>query len=562
MSSHKILKVFPTDSVLQNTLSKELGISKIVAQLLINRGIKSPREADQFLNAKLKNLLSPFSFKDMQKAVEIIKKAVKNKERVMIFGDYDVDGITALAVVKDVLMKMGADVVARLPHRVKEGYGLSKDILREVKANGAKVLVTVDCGISGHKEIAGLRENNIEVIITDHHEPSGPELPNASAIINPKVKDSGYEFRDLAGVGVAYKFAQGLSRSMLLEELDLVTLGTIADVVPLKGENRIIVKEGLTKFSKTKRPGIKALMESARLNSRKFSATSISYILGPRINASGRMDDAEVSLKLLMSQSDIEAKELAGIIETHNRSRQKIEGKIMQEAQDIIDREVNFKEHKVIVVAKEDWHHGVLGIVASKLADRFYRPTIVISLDGQLCKGSGRSIKNFHLFHALRDCKDLLNSFGGHAHAAGLLIDKKSIENFRRSINNLARDMLTLEDLIPTIEIDMELTLKDLNKDVVVELESLEPFGAENPEPLFLTKGLKVKGEPLTLARDTLKFWVTDGNISQQVIAFGMASLRNSLIAAKTIDLVYSPRIDTWNEPSSIILEAREIFFR
>lgn len=562
MSSHKILKIFPPDINLQNTLSKELGVSKIVAQLLVNRGIKSCQEADQFLNAKLKNLLSPFSFKDMQRAVDIIKKAIKNKERVMVFGDYDVDGITSLAVVKDVLMKMGADVVARLPHRIKEGYGLSKDILREAKTKNVKVLVTVDCGISGHKEIASLRENNIEVIITDHHEPSGAELPNASAIINPKVKESGYLFRDLAGVGVAYKFAQGLAHSMLLEELDLVTLGTIADVVPLKGENRIIVKEGLTKFSKTKRPGIKALMESSRLNSRKFSATSISYILGPRINASGRMGDAEISLNLLMSKSDAEAKELAGVIESHNRARQKIEGKIMQEAADLIDREVNFKDHKVIVVAKEDWHHGVLGIVASKLADRFYRPTIVISLDGEVCKGSGRSIKNFHLFHALRDCKDLLSSFGGHAHAAGLLIDKKSIEEFRRSINSLAHEKLTLEDLIPSLEIDMELALKDLNENVVAELETLEPFGAENPQPLFYTRGLKRKGEPLTLARDTLKFWVTDGSISQQVIAFGMAGLKDSLIAAKTIDLVYSPKIDAWNDSSSIILEAQEIFFR
>lgn len=562
MSSHKIIKVFPPDLNLQNTLSRELGISKIISQLLINRGIKSCAQADQFLNAKLKHLLSPFSFKDMQRAVEIIKKAIKNKERVMVFGDYDVDGITALAVIKDVLVKMGVDVVHRLPHRIKEGYGLSKDILREAKLKGIKVLVTVDCGISSYQEIAALRESNIEVIITDHHEPSGAQLPNASAIINPKVKDSGYEFRDLAGVGVAYKFAQGLARSMLLEQLDLVTLGTIADVVPLKGENRIIVKEGLTKFPKTKRPGIKALMESARLNSRKFSATSISYILGPRINASGRMDDAEVSLNLLMSQSDIEAQGLAKIIESHNRSRQKIEGKIMQEAQDMIDREVNFKDHKVIVVAKEDWHHGVLGIVASKLADRFYRPTIVISLDGELCKGSGRSIKNFHLFHALRDCKNLLNSFGGHAHAAGLLIDKKSIAEFRRNINSLAQEKLTLEDLIPSLEIDMELALKDLNEDVVAELESLEPFGAENPEPLFYTCGLKIKGEALILARDTLKFWVTDGKASQQVIAFGMAGLRDSLMAAKTVDLVYSPRIDTWNDSCSIILEAREIFFR
>jgi len=562
MRSQKILKIAPPHTDLQNSLSRQLGISRTLAQILVNRGLNNIDDAEKFLNPKLEHLLDPYLSSDMSGAVNLIKKAYRDKERVMIFGDYDVDGITAVALLKDTLSKMGLDVVHYLPHRIKEGYGLSKNILRIARQKNIKTLITVDCGMSDHEEIKELRRQNIDVIITDHHESASETLPCASSIINPKLKSSGYKYRDLSGVGVAYKLCQAVTGSMLFEDLDLVSLGTIADVVPLTGENRVIVKEGLARLSQTKRAGLRAIIENAGIQDKKFNSTFVSFILGPRINASGRMDTAETSLDLLMSQTQEEASRLAKVVETHNRQRQKIENKILEEAQDLINKEINFKEHKIIVIAKEGWHEGVLGIVASKLADRFYRPAIVISLGQDLCRGSGRSIKNFHLFQALLECKEFLNAFGGHSHAAGLVIARDSIEDFKQSINRLAKEKLSLEDLLPSMDIDMELALSDLGEEVILGLELLEPFGTANPEPLFYTRNLKLRGEPQILSRDTLKFWASDGNITYQTIGFGMGNFKESLKNADYFDLVYSPRIDNWRGEATVLLEARDIFFR
>jgi len=562
MPNHKILNIASGNSTCADNLSSKLGISKILAQILINRGLNDTREAEKFLNTKTEHLIDPYLFSDMAKCVNLIKKAGRNKEKIIVFGDYDCDGLTSVALLKDTLKKIGIDTLHYLPHRIKEGYGLNKNILHLAKQKNIKILITVDCGISNHKEIKELRSQNIDVIITDHHEPASPVLPPATGIINPKVKNSTYKYRDLAGVGVAYKLCQALSGSMLLEELDLVSLGTIADSAPLTGENRIIAKEGLSRLAQTKRVGLRTLIENAGIQDKKFTSTFISFILGPRINASGRMDSAETSLNLLMSSDPKEANALAKIIESNNRERQKIENKIMEEAQDLINKEVNFKEHKIIVIAKEGWHEGVLGIVASKLSERFYRPAIVISLTKDLCKGSARSIKNFHLFDALCECKQFLNAFGGHNHAAGLVITKDSIEDFKHNINRLAHERLTLEDLLPSLDIDLELKLSELNEEVISELEKLEPFGKGNPEALFYTRDLKLKGEPQALSRETLKFWVSDGNITFQAIGFGMSSLKESLKISNSFDLVYSPRIDNWRGEGSVLLEVRDIFLR
>ncbi|MFA4889482.1 MAG: single-stranded-DNA-specific exonuclease RecJ [Candidatus Omnitrophota bacterium] len=563
MLSHKILKISqPCAIALQNSFAKELGISAILSQVLINRGIKSIAEAEKFLNIKISQLFDPNKFSDMPKAVSLIKKAASCKDKVMIFGDYDVDGITAVALLANTLRNLGLDTQHYLPHRVKEGYGLCKNILQVTRERKIKLLITVDCGISNHKEIEELRRNNIEVIITDHHEPSGAEIPRASAVLNPKVLGTNYPFRDLAGVGVAYKLCKALSGSMLLDDLDLVCLGTIADSVPLTGENRVIAKEGLRRLPQTKKAGLQILMENAGIKDKKFTSTYVSFILAPRLNASGRMDTAEVSLNLLLSASRQQAIGLAGIIEGHNRQRQKVESRVLEEAEALINQEINFKQQKIIVLAKEGWHHGVLGIVASKIADRFLRPAIVISLNDGLCKGSGRSINNFHLFEALLSCKQFLSGFGGHSHAVGLVITKDNIDGFKRSINKLAREKLTLEDLLPALDVDMELALSDLNEGLIAELERLEPFGKGNPEPLFFTRNLLLKGEVRSLGRQTLKFQVTDGKVVFQAIGFGMSSLRDSLLAAEKIDLVYFPRQDQWQGVSSLILEVKDIFFR
>jgi len=562
MPSQKILKIATSSGSLRHQFSKELGLSEILAQVLINRGISTTQEAERFLNVKSAHFLDPFLFTDMRKAVCRIRQAAQDKEDVMIFGDYDADGITALALLKDTLKKIGIEAAHYLPHRIKEGYGLSKNIVRHILKTKVKLLITVDCGISNHEEIEDLKRHHIDVIVTDHHEPTAEMLPGALSILNPKIKTSGYPFRDLAGVGVAYKLCQALSDSLLTEGLDLVSLGTIADSVPLTGENRIIAKEGLKQLSQTKREGLRALIENAGISGRKFTSTFVSFILGPRINASGRMDTAETSLNLLMSQTPEEAQKYAKVIEGHNRQRQRIENKILDEAQDLIDKEINFKEHKIIVIAKEDWHQGVLGIVASKLADRFYRPAILISLDEKLCKGSARSIKNFHLLQALLECKELLNSFGGHSSAAGLVITRDSIEDFKRNINELARQRLSIEDLLPSLDIDMELALSDLDEASVTAFDRLEPFGAGNPEPLFFSRNLRRKSEPQVLSRETLKFWVTDGLATYQAIGFGMAPLKDNLQDAESFDLVYTARIDNWAGEASVLLEIKEIFFK
>lgn len=560
--NQKILKSHHLNHHLQDNLSQGLGISKILSQILINRGIKDKKEAEDFLKANLKSLSDPYLFKDMPEAVRVINNAIKDKDKIMIFGDYDVDGITALCLLRSTLLGLGAEVVHYLPHRVKEGYGLNKNILKIAEEQKVKLLITVDCGINSYREIEELKNHDIQTIITDHHEPLNDILPKALAIINPKIKNTRYPYRELSGVGVAYKLCQALTGKSLYEELDLVTLGTIADVVPLTGENRIIVKRGLDELSKTKRVGIKALLEISRLHNKTMHPTFVSFILGPRINASGRMDTPEIALQLLTTDNEKEAHELAKIIEAHNRQRQKIEGLILEEAEMLINKEVNFKEHKVIVVSRNGWHEGVLGIVASKLADKFYRPTIIISSGKSLCKGSGRSIKGFHLFEALLECRDFLSSFGGHAHAAGLLIPEANIDIFRKNINRLANDKLLFEDLLPSLDIDMELRLTDLNIKLAKELELLEPFGAGNPEPLFYTRSLKLKGEPQVLARETLKFWVTDGEATYPVIGFGMSARKEDLINSQTIELVYTFRKDSFRGEEAVILEAEEIFFK
>ncbi len=561
MHTYKALKFLPSNIALQQIFRKELGISCVLAQLLINRGVINTADADKFLNTDLNNLLNPYLFDDMRKAADIIKTAGRNKEKVMIFGDYDVDGITSVALLKNTLLKIGVDVTHYIPHRIKEGYGLSKNILNIVKEKGAKLLITVDCGTNSREQIEHLRRANIDVIITDHHEPSSGDVSVASAMINPKIKGEKYGYRDLAGVGVVYKLCQALTDDSLVEDLDLVSLGTIADVAPLNGENRIITKVGLSGLARTNKIGLKALLENCGIMNKKITSTSVGFILGPRINASGRMDTAETALKLMTADEKNQADELAKLLETYNRQRQKIENKIIEEALCEIERKVNFKDHKIIVVANEGWHQGVLGVVASKLADRFYRPAIVISLNDGVGRGSGRSIKNFHLFNALSECKEFLNVFGGHSHAVGLGIDQDNVDDFKTKINLFAEENMSLEDLLPSLDIDMELKLADIDDKVIAELEMLEPFGSGNPEPLFYTRNLKLKGLPQLLGRDTIKFWVNDGQFTYQAIGFGKGSLLDGLVKAGSFDMAYNTRMDSWQGETSIILEVKDIFF-
>ena len=559
-----ILNIPSPDLKRQTELARSLSISTITAQLLINRGMRDTAQAWAFLCAGLESLHDPFSFSEMKLAVNLVFSAIRAKKKIMIFSDYDVDGVTSLAVLKDTLEGLGAQTCHYIPHRVKEGYGLNRSALRVAKENNAGLVITADCGTNSIEIIRELRAAGVEVLVTDHHETSvSCEGHPASALINPKVPGSPYAYRELAGVGVAYKLCQAIAGKQLLNELDLVALGTVSDSVPLTGENRVLAREGMARLPGTSRPGIRMLMENSGIKDKPVTTQTISFILGPRINASGRMDSAETAVSLLLSRDEGEALALAKELESYNRQRQKVESRMRDEAEAIIEKEVNFASHKVIVVAKEGWHAGCLGIVASKLADKFYRPAILISLDGEgSCRGSGRSIRNFHLFEGLKHCGRLLDNYGGHEHAVGMAINQANIGEFREKLNLFALEKLMLNDLIPTLDIDMKITLPELDYSLIRELARLEPYGEGNPEPVFYTTGLKLKGQARALARSALKFWVTDGSVTLPAIGFGMAGLKSSIESSAGFDLVYTPRIDSWQGVDSLILEIKEIFLR
>jgi single-stranded-DNA-specific exonuclease len=526
------------DLKLREKISKDLGISSFLAQLLINRGIKTIQEADAFLNPQIGDFSSPFKLLDMEVACERIKRALRNKEKVMIFGDYDVDGITGVAILKSVLDKIGLETFCYLPHRINEGYGLNRSIIKIAKQKGIHLIITVDCGISNISEVEELKKESIDVIITDHHLPLDNRIPPALAVIDPKRDNS--ESIDLAGVGVAYKLACAVLGRELTEYLDLVCLGTVADNLPLVGENRVMVKKGLEILSQTKRPGLVALMEVAGINKKYLDSFDVAYILAPRINASGRIDTAELSLRLLLTESKEEAEDLAYNLNKINSERQRIEEKILKEAEATIEREVNFKENKVIILAKENWHEGVLGIVASRIRDMFYRPTVIISLRDGICRGSVRSIDNFHIIEALSECRDILKNFGGHRLAAGLSILKENIHALRERLNRLAEQKLKLQDIQPRLNIDMELRFDELNDDLLDDIEKLKPFGEQNPPPLFYTPSLKLRAEPRNLGMDTLRLWASDGRFTYPAVGFGMSNLKEYLSKVEYFDLVYS----------------------
>ena len=546
------------DTKIVEDLHKNLGINKIVCQILANRGINNSEEARRFLRADLGDLRSPLALKDMDRTVNRIKKAISHKENILIFSDYDVDGITSCAILQKSLKKLGAEISHYIPHRIKEGYGLNLNAVKIACRQNVKLLIALDCGIKSFKEVNALNNHGIDTIIIDHHQPEDNALPQASAIINPKRKDCSFGFDNLAAVGLVYKLICVLEDTKKDNYLDLVTLGTIADVVPLVDENRIIVKRGLEFIKQASNFGIKALIEASGLKDKEINPARVSFILAPRINASGRVDSAQDSLELLLSQTYERAQELAANLNKHNRNRQKIEEEVFKEALDLIEHKVNFKEHHIIVLSKEDWHIGVLGIVASKIAEKFFRPTIIISLKDGMGKGSGRSIMGFHLFDALLGCRYHLREFGGHAHAVGLSIEKKNIQDFTVDLNNIAKERIELAQLKPTLEIDAQLPLLFLERDLIEEIKELEPFGLGNSRPVFSSHNLTIKSYPTILGRDTIKFWVTDQERTYEAIGFGFKDFAPYIIPSKKIDLAYNLSLDNWKD-NSILLEIRDL---
>ncbi len=555
----KLWKIATANPLLQSRLAKASNIHPIISQVLSNRGVNTINEAENFLKADLSALHDPFDLEDMHKAVERIKKAAEKKEKVIIVSDYDVDGVTSCAVLILALRKLNIKPYHHIPHRVNEGYGISEKAINYAKEKKVSLLISLDCGIANFEELKQLKKLNIDTIVVDHHRPIEDKLPSAFAIINPKKSSCGYPFEDLASVGLVYKLIEALFERGLKDHLDLVALGTVADVMSLQGENRILVKEGLKEINTTNRIGLKALIDVCKLKGKTIVPGFIGYILGPRINASGRIDSAEKALKLLLSEDAQEAEELASQLNTYNRQRQKIESDILKEALNLVEREVNFKEHSVIVLSRKGWHHGVLGIIASKISDKFYRPTIIISVDEKEGKGSARSIEKFHIFDAISKCADTLLGFGGHKYAAGITVEADKIDIFRDAINEVARNTLSKDDLFPVLKVDAQVPLSMLNLKIAYSIEELAPFGIGNPKPVFCSRNIKVKSQPVILGRDTIKFWVTDGKLTAQVIGFGMADVLNIVANAKHVDIAYSVSVDTWQSDPQIQLELKDV---
>ncbi|MCP4649028.1 MAG: single-stranded-DNA-specific exonuclease RecJ [PVC group bacterium] len=555
----KIWKFRELDGHKHKAFAAELGVSPILAQILLNRGISDPDQARTFLRCDMKDCHDPFLLKDMSKSVSRVQKAIKYKEKIVIYGDYDVDGVTSCAVLFYVLSDLGADVSCYIPHRIEQGYGLNLESCQTLKEQGVSLVITVDCGVSGFQEIEYLKEAGVDVIITDHHQPLERGVPDALCVINPWQKKCSYPYKELAGVGLAYKLALGVSAGTLdiSEHLDLVALGTICDVAPLTGENRILVKHGLERLSNTKKEGLRALKDIAKIRAKKLSTHHVGFMFGPRLNAMGRMGSAEKSLELLLSTDYAQAYKLAQILDQENRTRQKTEQKILKEALSMVESQINFKHHRTVVLHNDAWHPGVIGIVASRIAERFYRPTILISTQEGIGKGSGRSIRDFHLFDNLSKCNHLLEGFGGHANAAGISILEENLADFKQAFNDLASHDLTPEKLQPIVDVDMEVTLSALSEKLINDLEKCAPFGIGNSRPVFASQDLKLKQRPKILRGETFKLWLTDEKITCEAIGRLNGVAPTSL--NEGFSIVYSPSINDWQGISTIQLQLKDI---
>ncbi len=546
--------------------SERLNMPIPLTEVMLNRGVKDIDQARAYLKPQWSDLRDPFLLPGVEEAAERISSALREKKKIMIFGDYDVDGLTATALLSYVLRDLGGNVTTYIPNRLVEGYGLSLEGIRLAKEKGVDLLITVDCGITAFHEVMVAKDLGIEVIITDHHYPQDV-FPPAFAVIDPKAGEEPYPGGELAGVGVAFKLAQGLYKRLgetdnsLEEHLDLVALGTVTDMVPLTLENRILAKQGLKRLAHTGKPGLKSLIQGAGLSVRtKLTAWDVGFVLGPRINAAGRLGDAQRALNLLTLQDEEEAKEVAQLLEEENNQRRKIEEETLGEARELVNKEYDLSQTKGLVLASARWHPGVLGIVASKLVEEFGRPTVLLAWDGDKWKGSARSIPHFHLFQALKRCGDLLLSFGGHRYAGGLSLEERKLPRFKEKFLWLTDRLISSEDLIPLLKIDTEINLAEVDERWIKLLRYMEPFGPENPQPLFLSRGLEIVGYPKIVGGNHLKFKVRSGQKVFEVLAFGQGEYLKFLeTGRRDLSIAFSLSEDVWNDRTKIQLRAKDM---
>ncbi len=548
------------DENLVQKIAKEHNISELLAVILVNRGITEKKDIDIFLNPTRKDFHDPYSMPDMEKAVNRILKAIDEKEKVIIYGDYDVDGITSITVLKKFLKERGLDVGYYIPNRLDEGYGLNKEAVEKIAEEGYKLIITVDCGISGIEEIKYAYEKGMEVIVTDHHEPL-EELPDALAVVDCKRKDNKYPFKNLAGCGVVFKLAQAISQKLNLDEkeylkyLDIVCVGTISDIVPLVDENRVIAKLGLKLVEQTRNPGLKALLVASGY--KEVNSNTVSFGVAPRINACGRMGKEEEALKLFLTDNIVEAGRITDNLNKYNRERQEIEKRIYQEALEKIEKN-HLEENNVIVVGGENWHHGVIGIVASKITEQYFKPSILICFEGDEGKGSGRSIPGFDLHDALCQSSEYLEKYGGHEMAVGLSLKKENFQKFADKFEEIAKEAHT-EEIESVINIDREITIKDVNIDTINSLKALEPFGEANKLPVFIYKNLRIDSIRALSEGKHLKLTLKDGNTIINAIGFNMGKYAEEYRIADKIDVLGVLEINTFNGIDTIQINMKDI---
>ncbi|MDP3920934.1 MAG: single-stranded-DNA-specific exonuclease RecJ [Candidatus Omnitrophota bacterium] len=549
-------------------LAAETELSPILLKLLAKRGFTDPAAISRFLDAGLDTLHDPMAMYGMREAVARVQKACENREQILIHGDYDADGITGSAIVMRTLEELGASARVFLPNRKEDGYGVSERAIRDAHANGVTLLVTVDCGITAHRQIELARNLGIDTIILDHHKIPSQGQPNATVVLNPLQEACAYPFKELSAGGLAYKLSQALLGTKAHELLDLTAISTVCDVAPLIDENRVLVREGLKKISAAKNTGIAALLEVSNIRSRSLNASHLGFVLGPRINAAGRMSSPEFALRLLITDHEREAASLAAVLNEENKVRQREERQVVKDAIREVERSVNFNRDRVLIIAGQGWHPGVIGIVASRLVDRYHRPAVVISIQDGVGKGSGRSVRGFNLFRALETCKDILPEFGGHEQAAGLTIPEAKIPLLRKRVNEFVRDVMEWNETARTFEADLDIRLEDFTTTFVQELELLEPHGAGNARPLFRTTDLQLHTAPTLSRYQTIQFYVTGGGVCLEAVwpdRYWTPEMREDpkgclgLKKGSACDLCYSVKRKERSGEDYLILEVREI---
>ncbi len=537
-----------------------LDISRVTSRILLNRGINDIESAQTFLNPSIVKLFDPFKLKDMDKAVERIERAISSKERITIYGDYDVDGMTSCAVLYNFFKSKDCPVDVYIPTRQDEGYGINCKAIENIYKRGTQLIISVDCGITSVTEVKYAKDLGIDMIITDHHQ-CGSTLPEAIAVINPSRDADLYSRHPLAGVGVAGKLVQAIGGVECLEEyIDLIALGTVADVVPLIGDNRILVSKGLEKINQLPCPGIEALIETSGLKGKKINTGNIAFGLAPRLNAAGRIDDPLRGFELLTAKNLTEAIPLAQILETHNRHRLAIEIETIREAEEMIEESVDLSSDRIIVLSKEGWNPGVIGIAASKIVERYYRPCILIAVEDEVGVGSARSIKGFSIYEALKYCSDLLQKFGGHEQAAGFSLAKADIEKLRQQLLDYCSKRIDDSMLIPRYSYDLDLKPGDITYKLVEELEALEPFGIGNPSPAFLLNNVKLDANK-QVGNDGkhLMMSIELGRRLWDGIAFGMGQRLETLSAANRASMVTGLEKNEWKGISKLQFNVKQI---